>query len=245
MKKLWITALTALLILSVPLTAAALEDRCTVSADTAAALAGDTVTVPVRITGNPGFTNFAAAVRYDSSALRLEKISTAGSEEEPFLCPEAAAVNLAYTAREGDAPCGYVNGASAEPVTGDGILFTVTFSVLKEVSGRETVDLELQYLRCGDAVSSAFASLTAEAADGAVEIAVKGDADADGSITAQDAALVYRHVNEALPLTQVQNLASDVNADGITDTTDAALIYRVVHQTLNDFPHEERKEETE
>lgn len=231
MKKFWISCLALLLILSVPLTAAAQEAGCTITADTVAAAPGTTVSVPVRITNNPGFTNFAIEIRYDPAALRLESIETAKD-----LCPENVSVNPAYVGEEGDTPCGYVNAAAAEPITGDGILFTVTFTVLQQSSTSAAVDLELQYLRCADVVTSVFTALTTSVTDGTVQLTVKGDADGDGSVTDADAAFVYRSVNENLPLTEAQRSCADVNSDGMVDTTDAALIYRVVHKTLAGFP---------
>lgn len=245
MKKFWIVFLALLLILAVPMTAAAQEAGCTITADTVAAAPGTTVTVPVRITNNPGFTNFAIVIKYDAAKLKLEKIDTLSTTEETYLCPENASVNLTYTAKEGDIPCGYVNSAASEAVTGDGILFTMTFTVLSQATSDAVVDLELQYLRSADAVTSIFTALTASTTDGTIHIAQMGDVDGDGSITDADAAFVYRSVNENLTLTEVQRSSADVNNDGMVDTTDAALIYRVVHKTLTGFPQTILEEVTE
>lgn len=237
MKKKISILLVLMLILSMPLTVAAQEAAlCTISADTVAAAVGETVTVPVRIQGNPGFTNFALAIKYDAEALRLERIDTVGKEEQAYLCPAAASVNTAYIAAEGETPCGFVNGAASEAVMEDGILFAATFTVLSQTSGTEEIDLELQYLRCGDVLTSIFTALTASADQGAIQVALRGDLDADDSITQTDADAVYRYINEALTLTDVQFAAADVNADGMIDTTDAALIYRVANGTLTEFP---------
>lgn len=236
MKRLWIACLALLLILAVPLTVAAQEAGCTISADSVAGAPGTTVTIPVRISNNPGFTNFAVAVKYDTTALKLEKIDTVSMGENVYLCPSTASVNLAYTAQEGDMPCGYVSGAVADNINGDGILFTVTFTVLREVSADICVDLDLQYMRSADVLTSVFTALTTSVEDGTVSIAVKGDVNADGSITDEDAAFVYCYVNEALSLTDAQRISADVNGDDMIDTTDAALIYRVVHGTLSGFP---------
>lgn len=246
MKKVWTILLTALLVLAVPLTAAAQETAgCRISADSMAAIPGQTVTVPVRISGNPGFTNFAIGIKYDTASLKLEQIDTAGGEEHTYLCPEAASVNLAYVAQDGATPCSYVNAAAAEPVTGDGILFTMTFTVLQQDPGATAIDLDLQYLRSGDALSSIFTALTTAADDGAVQIVIQGDVNADGSITDADAAFAYRSVNENLALTDAQRMAADVNGDGMVDTSDAALIYRIVHNTLTGFPGSITEEVTE
>ena len=245
MKNICIFIMAALMVLSVPLAAAAKEGVCTIKADSVVAAPGDTVTIPVRITGNPGFTNFAVAVCYDTTALKLEKIDTVGPEEEAYLCPENAAVNLSYLEQETDVPRGYVTAASSDAVAADGVLFAVTFTVLRQTSGSEAVGLELQYIRCGDVLTTVFAALTVQAEAGEVRIAAKGDVNGDGSITGEDAAAVYRYVNENLTLTEVQRIGSDVNGDGMTDTTDAALIYRMVHHTISGFPERISEEVTE
>lgn len=245
MKKFCIYLLAALLIAGIPLTVAAQEIvGPTICADSAAAALGQTVTVPVRISGNPGFTNFAIAIKFDTEALRLERIDTVEEGENGFLCPQTAAVNTAYVAEEGAAPCGFVSGAASEPIVGDGILFTVTFQVLKQTAGEVDVELDLQYLRSGDVLTSVFTALTTSVQKGTVRVVVKGDLDGDESITDADAAFVYRCINEALEMTDAQRITADVNGDGMVDTTDAALIYRIVHNTLEGFPNNITEEVT-
>lgn len=237
MKKICSGLLIVLLLLAAPITALALESAgCRITADTMTALPGDTVTVPVRIRDNPGFTNFAITVNYDTAALQLESIDTVGTEAQPYLCPAAAAVNTAYTAEDGGSPCAFVTAAASESVAGDGVLFALRFTVLSERTGTVEIEPEIRYLRCADALSSVFTALTASVEKGAVEVAVKGDVDADGSITEADAAFVYDYINEAGTLSDRERAAADVNGDGMVDTTDAALLYRFVHQTLTDFP---------
>lgn len=246
MKKLWITLMVFLMILAVPVTVAAQESTgCTITADAVTAVSGTTITIPVKINANPGFTNFALTIQYDAAALKLEKIDTVGSQEEAYICPRTASVNLDYVEQEGDEPCGYVNAAAEENITEDGILLAVTFTVLQETAGEIPVNLELKYLRSADVLTSAFTVLTASCEDAVITVAVKGDVTADGQITEEDAAFVYRHINEAVGLTEAQRISADVNNDDMVDTTDAALIYRVVHGTLSDFSGTEMEALTE
>ena len=70
---------------------------CTVSADSVSATAGGTVTVPIRISGNRGFTNFGIALDYDREQLELLSIQTAEGET-PYLCGTTVAVNTQWTA---------------------------------------------------------------------------------------------------------------------------------------------------
>ena len=83
MKKIISIVLAVALIFVLAVTAMAAEiAECTVSADSVTA--GKTVTVPVRITGNRGFTNFGIALDYDRAQLELLSIQTAEGET-PYL----------------------------------------------------------------------------------------------------------------------------------------------------------------
>ena len=80
MKKIISIVLAVALIFVLAVTAMAAEiAECTVSVDSVPA-AGKTVTVPVRITGNRGFTNFGIALDYDREQLELLSIQTAAGD---------------------------------------------------------------------------------------------------------------------------------------------------------------------
>ena len=75
MKKITSVILAIALIFALAVTAMAAEIAdCTVSADSVSATAGGTVTVPIRISGNRGFTNFGIALDYDREQLELLSI---------------------------------------------------------------------------------------------------------------------------------------------------------------------------
>lgn len=82
-----------------------------VTADVVTGKPGETVTVTVSIENNPGFDSAKFTVSYDKNALTL--VSLDGSML-------AGASNVAT---------GMINHASAADVTGDGVLFTATFTV--------------------------------------------------------------------------------------------------------------------
>ena len=91
MKKITSVILAVALIFALAVTAMAAEIAdCTVSADSVSATAGGTVTVPIRISGNRGFTNFGIALDYDRAQLELLSIQTAAGET-PYLCGAVAA----------------------------------------------------------------------------------------------------------------------------------------------------------
>lgn len=80
-----------------------------------AAEPGDTVTVEFYAVNNPGFASFGAVINYDASALELTAI-TAGS-----LCSGGM-----FMPNPANGQVAYINGTD---ITGDGLLFTATFTV--------------------------------------------------------------------------------------------------------------------
>ena len=115
-----------LLVLSLPLAIYAVaSEKCSISVDSVSAMAGDTVTVAVRITDNPGFTNFSIELEYDPNALILKDIRT-GDENGSYLCGQFVSVNTRLDGNLG----ARIVAACAETVESDGILFTATFVVV-------------------------------------------------------------------------------------------------------------------
>ena len=111
MKRITSVILAIALIFALAVTAMAAEIAdCTVSAT-----AGGTVTVPIRISGNRGFTNFGIALDYDREQLELLSIQTAEGET-PYLCGTTVAVNTQWTGTD-EKTFGYVTAALEEAAT--------------------------------------------------------------------------------------------------------------------------------
>lgn len=102
MKKILSTVLVAVLLIS-----------CLAMAGFAAK-AGDTVTVTFKATNNPGFATYGAQINYDKAALTLVKVD-AGALSSGFFSAPASTGKVAY--------------AGTQNVTGDGVLFTATFTI--------------------------------------------------------------------------------------------------------------------
>ena len=155
MKKITSVILVIALIFALAVTAMAAEIAdCTVSADSVSATAGGTVTVPIRISGNRGFTNFGIALDYDREQLELLSIQTAEGET-PYLCGTTVAVNTQWTGTD-EKTFGYVTAALEEAATADGILFTATFRVSGDFSGTAAVQPVVQYMRSNKRLLSVF-----------------------------------------------------------------------------------------
>jgi hypothetical protein len=108
---------------------------------------GQSITLAVEITGNPGFTNFDFGIEYDRSVLTLDSIQTkqelplpdGSTAESPYLCGGMAVVNLQYIDRENpSALLGYVSAIHTQNVKRDGTLFTMTFTVKESAAGGST-----------------------------------------------------------------------------------------------------------
>ena len=89
--------------------------------------AGETVTVDISVTNNPGFANMSFYIEYDKNKLRLEEI-TGGT----LFGDVTANVNT-----------GFINAAKTNDVSGNGTIATLTFRALSSAtSGETTISLK-------------------------------------------------------------------------------------------------------
>lgn len=230
MKKLICCILTLAMLLTLGVVAYAAEvTTCTLAADSLSASAGEEITVPIRITDNPGFTNFFLRLCYDPAALTLKALENVAGE--------AGSVNLQGQDAEGRA-CAVIVGASAEAVTGDQVLFNAVFTVNTDFSGSTEVTPAVEYLRNNSATFSLFQELTAAVQPGTLEVEntiILGDVDGNGIINVRDAVLVRGYINGRYPGGEAFLKAADVNGDGKVDMRDAAMIYGYVNGKLDKF----------
>lgn len=213
-------ALTACLVLTV---AAAEVTACTVTAESVPAIAGGTVTVPIRISGGTGFTNFGIALDYDRDALTLTAIDV---DEDSLLNGAAVSANAGWTGADGET-YGYLTCASPEKITGDGLLFTATFQVGDGVTGSVSVTPVVHYVRNNTALFSVFEEIPANAVSAELSVIRMGDVNQDGEVDVIDALMAYRAYRGVLVLSDAQETAADLNQDGEIDVLDALLIYRI------------------
>ena len=227
MKKIISVILTAALIFALAATAMAAEIAdCTVSADSVSAAAGGTVTVPVRVSGNRGFTNFGIALDYDREQLELLSIQTAEGET-PYLCGTTAAVNTQWTGTE-EKTFGYVTAALEEAATADGILFTATFHVSETFSGTAAVQPVVQYMRSNKRLLSVFDAIPVTVVSGTVSTVLVGDYDQNGTVNALDVMGLYRAVISGTDFSEEDLDRLDVNRDGMINALDIMAIYGIV-----------------
>lgn len=227
MKK-WREIITCcVLLLILPVTVKA-EETCTVTASTVMAEAGQTVSVPLTIQNNPGFTNFALQLEYDETALELTQILPGA------MCGDLVRVNRSFLV------C-----ARADATEENGTLATAVFRVQEGASGTITVSGKAAYFRRAE--GAVFQDLPVTAVAGGVQLkseteekpeqtCVTGDVNGDGRINALDAALVYDYLAGSKTLNEQQLKAADVDGNGIVDRSDAIWIYRYVNHRTTAFP---------
>lgn len=134
-----------------------------VTTEAVTAHTGDTVDVAVSITGNTGFKAYGLQVEYDEAALELTEVK-AGEKSNGFF--------------DANLENGKVAFAAAESMTGDGVLFTLSFKV-KAVEVKK-YDVKVVW----DAQSSDLAVAPAMV-DGAVSVVCANHVWNDGEVTAQ------------------------------------------------------------
>lgn len=226
MKK-WISILLSfLMVLGLPLIAAAAElTNCTVTADSLKTLPGMTITVPIRISENQGFTNFAMILEYDHDVLELKSIDVADGEN-PYLCGTLVSTNTEWKDAQGET-YGYITAASDEAVTENGILFTATFAVSASFTETTEVSAKVQYVRNNAAVFTVFEEIAAVSYSGVITAILPGDLNGDGVVEYDDVMLAYQASLAEAELTADQITAADINEDGSVDSSDVEMIYQI------------------
>lgn len=229
MKKIIGCVLVIVMALGFTLTAMAEHLNCNIKTDDITAAAGSEIMIPVRITDNSGFTNFAIALEYDHEVLELRSINTQ-DEKGTYLCGSMTSVNTEWQDENGK-NYGYIVCTQNEKVTDDGVLFTATFYVKDNFAGKTIVTPVVQYMRNQTTVFSVFENLKTTVSAGAVEyddtVSLLGDVNGDGDVTPADAARVYKAAIGEIELTEKELSAADVNNDGAVTTEDADLIFEM------------------
>lgn len=226
MKKVISILLSLMYLLGVPMFAFAEEiTTCSISVDSIPTPPGEQITVPIRIIGNRGFTNFAISLEYDPEKLELISINTT-DDQSPYLCGAMVSTNINWKNAEGKT-CGYIVSASENAVSGDGILFTVTFRVSQDFEDYTTVSPVVHYVRNNAAIFSIFEEITASVTSGTITAILAGDVTGDGMVEYDDVMKVYKASLGEVSLTAEEKLLADINGDQIIDNLDVEEIYRI------------------
>lgn len=230
MKRILRISAAALLLLSMILPVSAEEtvpqtQVCTIRADSVTGKTGETVTVPVRIENNGGFTNFGIALDYDRQKLELVSIALS-DEENPYLCGSFAESSIAWESE--NASYGYVTCALEEAAAEDGVLFAATFRLTEDFREEAAVTPVVTYIRSYDPQAQIFDDLACTALAGSIGETVDtvaGDADGDGLVSPRELIGVVRAYREDPQDPSVLH-AADTNGNGIVDPAELIRVIR-------------------
>lgn len=228
MNKITATILSLLLLLSIAPVGTATETgieptAVKVTAASLSSMPDREITVPVSIEGNPGFTNLAIALEYDPAKLELKSIST----ENQILGTVKNRTNVQWKKDE-KTTCGFLVAASPTAVTGDGILFTVTFKVHKDFAETTVVTPKVLYLRSNAVDHKVFQSITPEVTFGTIKAILAGDVNLDGVVEYDDVMAAYQELQSPeKTFTDDQKKVADLNSNGYIDEGDVSAIYNI------------------
>lgn len=228
MNKITATILSLLLLLSIAPVGTATETgieptAVKVTAASLSSMPDREITVPVSMEGNPGFTNLAVALEYDPAKLELKSIST----ENQILGTAKNRTNVQWKKDE-KTTCGFLVAASPTAVTGDGILFTVTFKVHKDFAETTVVTPKVLYLRSNAVDHKVFQSITPEVTFGTIKAILAGDVNLDGVVEYDDVMAAYQELQSPeKTFTDDQKKVADLNSNGYIDESDVSAIYNI------------------
>ena len=234
MKKIITVLMTILITMFLTLTVAAQSSGCTVTAKDIEIQQKGQVTVPIEISSNNGFTNFAIALDYDREQLELISINIKDGETE-YLCGELVSVNTEWTDTDGNT-YGYIAVASETEITVDGVLFTATFNTTDNFTETATVTPVIKYMRNNTVLFSVFenaevsvqpGNITFETGSETPEI-IYGDLNGDGELTYKEVLTTLAAFRSKTSLSETQMVSADIDGDG-------ELEYKEVLTILKNF----------
>ena len=180
---------------------------------TLSARPGDTVTVPVILTNNPGLITAKITLNFDDTRLQLM------SAEDTGLLPGGVFGNTMASP--------YVltweKGDQTEDNTENGILANLTFKVLEGAAvGTAALTAEVS-----DTGNTAMESVALSVTDGAVNVTdyFPGDVNSDGAVELLDVTVLRRFIAGWSGVT-LDQAAADVNGDGEIGLDDAVILRR-------------------
>lgn len=191
-----------------------------VTAGTAYATPGTTVSIDLEIRNNPGILGMTLKVEYDESKAILTGVENGTAlSYMTFTTPKAlgSGCQLPWDAEEVD----------AESLV-DGVIATLTFQILETVNENTSIDICLSY-DAGAIIDENMNPLSITLENGKVQVIsyTPGDVNEDGLINSTDVVYLRRYIAGGYGVT-INEAAADVNDDGLINTTDAVYIRRFV-----------------
>lgn len=194
-----------------------------------------TISVPVKVTENGGFTSLKLSATYDSQKLFLDSVTLSDNIKSKV-------TQGAYTISSGGSKV-TVPFTSTDTITSTGTLFYLNFKVISRASSTTgsgasanttsvTVEPEEVTNKTGDFFVYQSASSTVFITEAEH---VLGDVNGDNKINLVDALWVICYYNKTKALASVELTAADVNKNGTVDLVDALMIMQLYNGVIKSF----------
>lgn len=189
----------------------------TVTVGTAAGSAGDEVTVPVSISGNPGVSSFTFRLNFDKTKLTPVSVTKNSS------LPGSLTSNIQQSGIDKN-NLDYVTAmwANEANYSNNGTLFEVRFKIAESVSNGEDIPVSITYAK-GNVVNQDLNDVDLNLINGSIAIGkiIYGDIFGDGTVNNKDLVRLRQYLAEwNITLTENERKAADVFRDGEINNKD-------------------------
>nr|MCR5508433.1 hypothetical protein [Lachnospiraceae bacterium] len=195
-----------------------------IKAGSATGRAGNTVSVPVSISGNTGLGGLSLTVTWNPA------LTLTGIEKGSLLTKGTF---------ESDINTGVVQWyTSNKAVKGDGVLFTLKFNINTGTeNGSYTVNIDYTGGLKANITdeNSVTLDVTLKPGDVSVNTVIKGDLTGDGDVAMGDVVKVARAVSGKVTLTDEEKTAADVTGDGDVAIGDVVKMARFVSGAIDEL----------
>ncbi|MGM9524455.1 MAG: InlB B-repeat-containing protein [Faecousia sp.] len=194
----------------------AAENEMDIKLSTVSGCPGETVSVAVELSNNPGIASLKFSVSYDDANLTLTAVSFAEGFGSYVTAP---------TPYKNPQTLSFVS--PLEEVTINGLFATLTFTISPEAEDNVTSDIVVSY-DADDVFDGDCNNVKLNITNGQVNIyhGIPGDINGDKVVNNKDAILLFRYV--AGWNVEVDYGALDVNGDGKANNKDAITLFRYV-----------------
>lgn len=191
-----------------------------------------TISIPVRVTANSGFSKLTLTASFDNQKLFFDSVTVSNDIK-------GKVTQGAYTYTSGGGTVSVPFTATTD-ITGTGTLFYMNFKVLNQSSAaaagtnstsvtvgtEEVTNTKGEFFVLNSAVSTVFIT---------EETHVTGDVNGDNQINLVDALYVIRYYNKTMSLASVELTAADVDKNGTVNLVDALRIMQYYNGVIKSF----------
>lgn len=190
-----------------------------VSAGSTTAKTGDTITVPVKLTGLTTLENYAVTIKYDSNVLTLgDVVSFRDSDNFIVNKNTAGVINVVYAND---------NAGTDDSFNGD-VLFNMTFTVKAESNTTSPITVTVNDLN--DGVTATVVNGTVTVDNTVTPVSIPGNVNKDGVVNSVDAAIVLKIASGVITDTTPYDMTA-ADCDGKAGVTVLDAVWILNHQT--------------